>query len=393
MPPPRGHVSRATRCQPHPEGSRATRRAAAKSASNQPSRFLALPAELRVKIYSLLFFNLTTILRRKLPIQNQRRNGGIHWRYANEPQGPSKQVRYCNALPMSGYTQETRKLPRGHKFSLTGILFVNKQIHIEAAAVLYEESTFFFERFEIARSFLRTVGKINLEAIRSLTFQHETQFASTATDLIDKRDADSLDKKARADKSFSNMCRQFVAALPNLRSLRLTVELVTLPDEIVPEFRDRGSETFSIERYEGRSWFQAIRHFSELKELQNVIIKFKIPNDKEMRENLADEINGDHGDPHFQRLFTVWLRYQKSLHHSLGLVVGRLIMGQVKDEAWKSHLQKLAEYRAFCFNPLEPVAKTMEGREYKAFLAECDSKAKREKQEVVTQPVGAADGW
>ncbi|KAK3626223.1 hypothetical protein LTR22_023245 [Elasticomyces elasticus] len=290
---------------------------------------------------------------------------------------------------MSDYTQETRKPPRRHRFSLSSILFVNKQIHREATAVLYEESTFFFERFEIARSFLRTVGSVNLEAIRSLTFQHETQFASTATDLIDKRDADSLDKKARADKSFVNMCRQFITALPNLRTLRLAVELVTLPDEIVPEFRDRGSETFSIEQYKGRT----IQQFAESKELREVIVEFKLPNDKEMRENFADEINRDHGDPHFQRLFMVWLRYQKSLHFSLGLVVGRLIMGQVKDEAWQSHLQKLAEYRAFCFNPLEPVAKTMEGREYKTFLAECDSKAGKEKQEAAIQPIGAAAGW
>ncbi|KAK4898874.1 hypothetical protein LTR27_003605 [Elasticomyces elasticus] len=385
MPPPRGY--------PHPEGSRATRRAAARAASNEPSRFLALPAELRVKIYSLLFSDLTTIFRRKLPVQNQRRNGEIHWRYATEPQGRSTEVRYCNDLPISNHTREIRKLLRDHKFSLTGILFVNKQIHREATAVLYEKSTFFFERFELARSFLRTVGSINLEAIRSITFQHETHFASTATDLIDKRDADSLDKKARADKSFANMCRQFVTALPNLRTLRLTVELVTLPDEIVPEFRDRGSETFSVKQYEGRNWFQAIQQFAELKELQKVIVKFKLPNDKEMRENLADEINRDHGDPHLQRLFTVWLRYQKSLHFSLGLVVGRLVMGQVKDEAWTSHLQKLAEYSAFCFNPSESVAKTMEDREYKAFLVVCDSKAEKEKQEAATQPIGAAAGW
>ncbi|KAK5719996.1 hypothetical protein LTR15_007269 [Elasticomyces elasticus] len=386
MAPPRGYVSRAVKYQPHPEGGRAARRAAARSASNGPSRFLALPAELRVKIYELIFSPaLTVVFRRKLPVPNQRKKGGIHWRYATEPhRGPTSQVRYCNELPMSDRTREKRKLPQGHALTLVGILFVNKQIYEEATAVLYGETTFLFERFEIARTFLRTAGSMNLEAIQSLVLEHVTQ-TSNHTDK-------AAEKQLKAEKSFANMCRQFNENLPKLKNLRVAIEL-SGPDQIVPRYANRGSKTFNITQYGERWWMQAIQSFSGSKQLQQVIVKFKMPSDFELRTTFIEQSEVWHGDPAFPRMFSLWLRYQKSLHHSMGLVVEKLIMGQKDEEVWRTHMQRLGHYRAFCFNPAEGVAKTIEDKAYKAFVADWDARAEEDTEGADVQPEVDGEGW
>ncbi|TKA59689.1 hypothetical protein B0A55_12535 [Friedmanniomyces simplex] len=378
-PPARANAARAV-ANRESQGNRATRRRAAKATSaTGPRRFVPLPAELRIRIYQLVFSpTITIVFRRKLPEPIQRYNSAKHWRCAAEPQsGPTSQVRYCDELPISKHIRATRRASQGHPVSLSGILFANQQIHTEAIAVLYEECNFFFERFRTARTFLRTMNKLNLESIRTLTFQLMTQ--------VQGRAAKAKEAKEKADLGFANMCQQFVAALPKLKTLRLAVQLMEQPNHIVPDLADQGRSTFSVQQYEARFWLQAIKVFGEMEELSDVRIQFKTMSDSDLQawfvfsSYISEVLPSTMGDAQYERVVVLFLRWHKSLHKSMGEVVRCLILGRPKEEAGKDHLVKLEQYRAYCYDPLGRVAETLESREYKELVLKYDKKTEGKK--------------
>ncbi|KAK6423400.1 hypothetical protein LTR81_004053 [Elasticomyces elasticus] len=350
-----------------------------------PNRFITLPAELRIKIYELILFPsaLTVVFRRKLNDKNGRKGNSSQWRFASEPQPSAvSRVRYCEDLPMSRYTREGRALPKGHPFTLSAMLFVNKQIYKEATAVLYEQCNFFFDRFEVARSFLRIVSKPNLDTIRSLTIQHVTQNSG--------RSAKAIEGKNGADLGFLRMCRQFVADLPSVRKLRVAVEVMEHPSHIVPDFSDQGSSTFTVEQYKDRKWLQTLEVFKGMKDLIDVNIEFKMMPDEDMEcwfmcdRDVQDILGYAPGGPERDRIMALWLGWFKSLHRSMGEVVRRIVLRQSETDAWKDHVVNLEEYRAFCMDPLEPVAQTLASDEYQKYKLLWDTEnAKKKPVEVV----------
>ncbi|KAK4898808.1 hypothetical protein LTR27_003539 [Elasticomyces elasticus] len=347
-----------------------------------PSRFLALPAELRIRIYELVLSpSVTVVFRRKLnhgPHIN-RYNGRrrpIHWRCVTEPRNtPTRQVRFCDELPLSQATRDMsakRNPARRHPFSLTSILFTNKQIHREATAVLYENCTFFFEPFRLARTFLRNAGQANLENIRNVTLEHIAQMVG--------RGPNAQGIKRKAEQGFVNMCRHIVDVLPNLKKLDVRIELHERWDNIVPEFSEQASVTYSKQDYEARFWMRAISMFAELNNLVDVSIHFQLMSDDDMEcwfigsPYIMEILPWSLGDPEHDRIQERWMTWHKTLYRSMGEVMGRIILREPEEEVWNDHLAKISQYRAFCYSPLRREVETTEEEAYKAYVAEWDKK-------------------
>ncbi|KAK5689909.1 hypothetical protein LTR97_012669 [Elasticomyces elasticus] len=348
------------------------------------SRFLALPAELRIRIYELVLSpSVTVVFRRKLnrgPHIN-RYNGSrrpIHWRCATEPRDtPTRQVRFCHP----GHECETqfRQTPP----VLAHILFTNKQIHREATAVLYENCTFFFEPFRLARTFLRNAGQANLENIRNVTLKHIAQMLG--------RGPNAQVIKKKAEQGLVNMCRHVVDALPNLKKLIVRIELHERWDNIVPEFSEQASVTYSKQDYEARFWMRAISMFAELKSLVDVSIHFQLMSDDDMEcwfigsPYIMEILPWSLGDPEHDRIQGRWMTWHRRLYHSMGEVMARIILGRPEDEIWNDHLAMISQYRAFCYSPLSREVETLEQEGYKAFVVNEDKRAEDDRQKAAAQ--------
>ncbi|KAK3646692.1 hypothetical protein LTR56_008456 [Elasticomyces elasticus] len=351
-----------------------------------PSRLLALPAELRIKIYELILSpSVTVVLRSKLNSRHRiKRHDGSsrpgHWRYATEPHTTkSTQVRFCDELPLSQASRDmsAKRNPAGrHPFSLTSILFTNKQIHGEAAAVLYKTSIFFFEPFRLARTFLRNAGQTNLESIRNVTLEHIAQMLG--------RGPNAQEIKRKAEQGFVNMCRHVVDALPNLKKLIVRIELHERRDTIVPDFSDQGCTTFGKQEYEARFWMRAISMFAELKQLSGVSVRFELGCDEDLElffmsnPDIMEILPWFAGDPEHDRIQERWLRWHKKLYRSMGEVMEGIILRKPEEELWKDHLAKLNCYTT-------PEAETVEGAAYKAFVVKRDKEAEDKRQKAAAQ--------
>ncbi|KAK5721461.1 hypothetical protein LTR17_014581 [Elasticomyces elasticus] len=361
-----------------------------------PSRFLLLPAELRIRIYELVLSpSVTVVFRSKLNRRHRtKRHDGSsrpgHWRYATEPHNTkSTQVRFCNELPLSQASRDMsakRNRHRSHPFSLIGILLTNKQIHGETAAVLYETSTFFFEPFRLARTFLRNAGQANLENIRNVTLEH---IAQALGDRPFEARAQVL--KRKAEQGFANMCRHVTDALPNLRKLEIRIKLQEMRDHIVPDFSDQAHTTFGKQDYEARFWFQAIKSFAELKQLTDVSVRFELDCDEDLElyfmgnPYIMEILPWFAGHPEHDRIQERWLRWHKKLYRSMGEVMERIILRKPEEEVWKDHLAKLNWYGAFCYSYTTPEAETVEGAAYRAFVVKRDKGAEEKRQKAAAQ--------
>ncbi|KAJ5362629.1 hypothetical protein N7541_003473 [Penicillium brevicompactum] len=142
-----------------------------------PTNFFDLPGEIRIEIYKYL-------LMRKEPI--------IPWKGAK------------NGLAYQ-------------------LLFVNRQIHHEAAHVLYSRNSFDLTRYEIETFyfglipwFLKRIGSKNRSAVQHI------QMDFLGVHITREEAADRVDKVALQDISIRNM-RMIQAFCPNLQTITITI--------------------------------------------------------------------------------------------------------------------------------------------------------------------------
>lgn len=335
------------------------------------SRFFLLPAELRNRIYEYAFLPGTTIVLRKDEPTDKKRARTAWSMKVNPTTTHEAPVLRCGRE--LGFTKRFAGINTKWETSLSGILLVNKQAYQEVVPYLYEQSVFAFSTFKLARAFLATI-KSNRKSIRKLQLNHCTFAYGSSMDAKLAKD--------RADRSFIRLCQEIVASLPNLSSLEVTIKVLEHPDMIVPAFDEPG-EVITARRTSRTSYVQACRAFCALQHLQELKIELL----DSPKEDLSawffcsDYSSVAQYDPALgsrerqqEQVCQKWMNYRISLYESAAEAMVRVIKGSSETAAWRDHMEKLEEYRAFCYNQLAPTTVTRADPVYQAWLSEHVSK-------------------
>ncbi|KAK4560990.1 hypothetical protein LTR86_004945 [Recurvomyces mirabilis] len=377
------------------KGSFVVRRLGTSQPEKDQSSLLALPPELRNKIYELVFAGVTVVFRTGIltgpvetPSMPTRSRYGRRsrtdearevpeWRAITDPH-PTKNMRVlqCASLTHKTYTF-FRFNNTKWRTSLSGLLLVNRQLHHEATSIMCGSCKFFFHPTNLAHRFLENVGKANLDRITIMRLEHVTKaYGST---MQDKH------MKEKADRGLDNICVRLAQNLPNLTTLELGIQLKELPDHIVPHFGEP-DRTFTVKSYVNRPWFQALSKFSKLEKLENVNVTIRTLSNSEMISMFYCDLNivdalppfnpalGPSRERQHEEIQERWGHYYLSLHKSIGDAVRNTIFRKPEHEVWAAHVQKLEQYRAFCWAPQDPITATLESVEYKMFKLQYDER-------------------
>lgn len=230
--------------------------------------------------------------------------------------------------------------------SVSGIILANKQTNGEAIPLLYQSCVFHFESLRLARSFLSTVGKVNLMAIRTLRLSHAMQRVSSAPK--------ASKSKSDADAGFTTMCQQIVDTLPNLLELNVRLDPMEHLETLVPTFKDP-MVTFTSSFLDELSWLQPLKLLSKLSKLETVVFELRELNDRDLSvyftflgyaRLVPPSANGT------KQVHTVveyWIAWYRRLHKSLDEAVRRIILN--KDNVWQDHLEVLEKYQEWRLDP------------------------------------------
>jgi hypothetical protein len=137
--------------------------------------------------------------------------------------------------------------------SLTGILYVNKQINFEAVSVLYQSCTFLFENLDLSYKFLKVVQPTNLHSVRNVYVHYpdELEFVYSPYNTF-------ADNRASMRQKFHLLCRQIVKTMPKIKELTVWIGPIL-------ELEYGGTRCEIYER--------ALLQFAALKELETITVK------------------------------------------------------------------------------------------------------------------------
>lgn len=137
--------------------------------------------------------------------------------------------------------------------SLTGILYVNKQISSEAASSLLRSCDFFFEDLDLSQKFLGSVQPTNLESIRKISIHYpdELEIVHTLYHTV-------ADNRAPMRQQFYSLCEQIVKMMPKVKELTLWIG-----DIFELEYGGTRCETYE----------RALLQLAALKELKTITVK------------------------------------------------------------------------------------------------------------------------
>jgi hypothetical protein len=165
--------------------------------------FVDLPAEIRNKIYDLLFAGYV-LLYRSHPVRERLEN----------PQVKPRLYLACRRL---------YSWPAGtHFYIAPGLLRVCRQVHEEAVAFLYGNTIFRFESVFTVNKFLNIVPAAN--AIRKLELRHSTYGEPQLTE--DRK------WKHRHDKKWMDTCRRIAENMTSLEHLKIELRICDWPTQL-----------------------------------------------------------------------------------------------------------------------------------------------------------------
>ena len=165
--------------------------------------FVDLPAEIRNKIYDLLFAGYV-LLYRSHPVRERLEN----------PQVKSRLYLACRHI---------YSWPAGtHFYIAPGLLRVCRQVHQEAVAFLYGNTTFCLESVFTVNKFLNIVPAA--DAIRKLELRHSTYGEPRLTE--DRK------WKHRHDKKWMNTCRRIAENMTSLEHLKIELRICDWPTQL-----------------------------------------------------------------------------------------------------------------------------------------------------------------
>ncbi|KAK3677597.1 hypothetical protein LTR78_002447 [Recurvomyces mirabilis] len=353
------------------KGSFVVRRLQASPPEKDQSRLLALPPELRNKIYELVFAGVTVVFRTGIL------TGTVETRSMPTRSSYDRRPRTDEAREVPEWRAITNPQPTKNMRVLQCLLLVNRQLHHEATSIMYGSCKFFFHPTNLVHRFLENAGKANLHNITTMRLEHVTKaYGSTSQDKH---------MKEKADRGLDNICVRLAQNLPKLTTLELGIQLKELPDHIVPHFGEP-DRTFTVKSYVSRPWFQALSNFSKLKKLENGKVTIRTLSNSEMISMFYCDLNivdalppfnpalGPSRERQHEEIQERWGHYYLSLHQSIGDAVRDTILRKPEHEVWAAHVQKLEQYRAFCWAPQDPITATLESVEYKMFKLQYDER-------------------
>jgi hypothetical protein len=165
--------------------------------------FLDLPAEIRNKIYDLLFAGHVLIYRSH-PVRERLEN----------PQAITRLHLACHRI----YSCSVGT----HFYIAPDLLRVCRQVHEEATFFLYENTTFCLESVFTVNKFLNIVPAA--DAIRKLELRHSTYGEPRLTE-------DRI-WKHQHDKKWMNTCRRIAENMTSLEDLKLELRICDWPTEL-----------------------------------------------------------------------------------------------------------------------------------------------------------------
>lgn len=240
------------------------------ASQTRPKTFMSLPKELRDQIYELAFFSkprLVVLAGKERPSEYEgpsnpemtvqvasKYSVSYPWSFATFG---GHNARYATWMHnRNAYTTPTSfPVPKDFNWSksLTGILYVSKQISCEAAPYLYKSCTFFFEELELSKKFLEAVRPANLEAIRNIFVYYPD-----GHEVVYFPDGALADYTVCMRQNFYLLCEKIVQAIPKIKELTIWIGRIL-------ELENEGTRVDAHEK--------AILQFAGLAELENVSVK------------------------------------------------------------------------------------------------------------------------
>jgi hypothetical protein len=165
--------------------------------------FVDLPAEIRNKIYDLLFAGYV-LLYRSHPVRERFENPHVKTRL------------YLACRRIYSWPAGT------HFYIAPGVLRVCRQVHDEAIAFLYGNTTFRLESVFTVNKFLNIVPAA--DAIRKLELRHSTYGEPRLTE--DRK------WKHRHDKKWMNTCRRIAKNMTSLEHLKIELRICDWPTQL-----------------------------------------------------------------------------------------------------------------------------------------------------------------
>ena len=200
---------------------------------NRESRFIALPAELRNRIYQFVFM-------------------------------PSPKVELRGAERLG----RSRLREPKWRTSTSAIVLVNKQIYEEAIPILYRSCTFAFEPLRQAQWFLRTVRKPDLQNVRRMSLEHTFQTKGPTEE--------AADKKYKSDYSFAVLCGLLAQHLPNVTSLDLVIAIPKSDLGIIVPYFGIPPNTYNMESLSNIVWIRPLKAFTRLRKLAESGVRLQV---------------------------------------------------------------------------------------------------------------------